>query len=209
MSRQLKKSVVYGLYGTSFALLIGGLALLGTAALPKNSNQKYQYVSKGILDYEENIKVVNTIDKIKKPYTDAEIAIVKSYYDYKAEANEQEKALIYYQNTYMQSSGVAYSNGKEFDVSAILPGVVKEVKEDTTLGNIVVIEHSNNITSVYQSIKDITVNVGDEVASGQIIAKSSTSNISTELDNHLYFELIINGACVNPENYYEKSVSEI
>lgn len=209
MSRQLKKSVVYGLYGTSFALLVGGIGLLGFATQTASNSPEYKYVSKGILDYEENVKVVNTSDKIIRPYTDSEISVVKTYYDYKADSTEQEKSLIYYQNTYMQSSGIAYSNGKVFDVVAVLPGVVKEVTEDTTLGNVIVIEHSNGISSVYQSISDITVNKGDEVASGQILAKSSTSNISTELENHLYFELIINGSCVNPEDYYEKSVSEI
>ena len=44
---------------------------------------------------------------------------------------------------------------------------------------------------------------------GQTIAKSGTSNISTDLGNHLYFELIIDGVCVNPENYYDKLVNEL
>lgn len=209
MRRQLKKSVVYGLYGTSFTMLVGGIALLGFATTKNVEKPDYDYVSKGMLDYEENVKVVNTSDTIAKPYTDTEISIVKSYYDYKDEAEKQEKALIYYEGTYMQSSGVAYSKGSAFDVTSVLPGKVKEVKEDTTLGNVIIIEHENGITSTYQSISDIKVKKGDEVTSGQIIAKSSTSNISTELENHLYFELIINGSCVNPESYYGKSVNEI
>ncbi len=206
--RQLKKSVVYSLYAISFMLLVGGIVLLGYATR-RASDPQYEYVSKGILDYEENIKVVNTGDIISRPYTDANVKIVKNYYDYKAEAESQENSLIFYENTYMQSSGVSYSSGDEFDIVSILNGKVKEVKEDTTLGNIITIDHDNGITSVYQSVKDITVNVGDEVTAGQIIAKSSTSNISTELENHLYFELIINGVCVNPENYYDKSINEI
>ena len=40
-------------------------------------------------------------------------------------------------------------------------------------------------------------------------SRESTSNISSELENHLYFELIINGECVNPENYYDKSINEL
>ena len=100
----------------------------------------------------------------------------------------------------------AKASGKKVETA---PVEVKEVKEDTTLGNIVTIDHDKGITSVYQSISDITVKKDDEVAAGQIIAKSSTSNISTELENHLYFELIINGACVNPENYYGKLINEL
>lgn len=208
MKRQLKKSVVYGLYGISFSLLVGGIALLGVAT-KKVSEPEYDYVSKGILDYEENIKVVNTSDKIVKPYNDSDISIVKNYYDYLSDAETQERSLIYYENTYMQSSGVAYSKGEAFDVVSILPGTVKEVKEDTTLGNSITIEHDNGIISIYQSISDIAVKEGDKINQGDLIAKSSTSNISTELENHLYFELIIDGVCVNPENYYDKSVNEI
>ena len=208
MKRQLKQSVVYGLYALSFILLIGGIVVLGFTAKEK-TEQEDKLVSKGILDYEEKIPVVNTEIKIIRPYTDTEVKVVKSFYDYQAEAEQQEQSLIYYEGTYMQSSGVSYSKGDVFDVVSILDGKVLEVKEDSTLGNIITIEHDNGITSVYQSIGEISVKANDSVVGGQTIAKSSTSNISTELDNHLYFELIIDGVCVNPENYYDKSIDEL
>ena len=208
MKRQLKKSVVYGLYALSFILLVGGIVVLGYGA--RNSEKpEDKIVSKGILDYEEKVPVVNTDTKIIRPYTDTEVKVVKSFYDYKAESETQEKSLIYYEGTYMQSSGVSYSKGDVFDVVSILDGKVKEVKEDTMLGNIITIEHENGITSIYQSVGEISVKSGDSVMAGQVIAKSSTSNISTELENHLYFELIIDGVCVNPENYYDKSIDEL
>lgn len=208
MKRQLKKSVVYGLYGLSFALLVGGVALLGIAANDLGK-EKLSYVSKGILDYEEKVPVVSEVAKIIRPYTDTEVKVSKNFYDYQAEAKEQEESLIYFEGTYMQSSGISYSKGEAFDVVSILDGTVKEVKEDATLGNVITIEHQNGITSVYQSIGEISVKAGDVTTSGQVIAKSATSNISTELGNHLYFELIIDGICVDPENYYDKSINEL
>lgn len=210
MRRQLKKSVVYSLYAVSFSLLVGGVIglFIATKKVMPNENN-YQYVSKGILDYKEEVKVVNTSPKIFRPYTDENINMVKSYYDYKAESKTQENSLIYYENTYMQSSGVSYSNGDSFNVVAILDGTVVEIKEDTTLGNVITIEHENGIVSVYQSISDIKVKENEIVTSGQLLAKSSTSNISTDLGNHLYFELIIDGVCVNPEIYFDKSINEI
>ena len=208
MSRQLKKSVVYGLYGISFTLLVGGIVLLGVLT-KKADTEEYEYVSKGILDYEQYVQVVNTSPIISRPYNDTSVSIVKNYYDYKAESTLQESSIIYYEGTYIQSSGVSYSNGNAFDVTSILDGTVKEIKEDNLLGNVITIEHQNGITSIYQSIDDIAVNTGDTVFQGQVIAKSATSNISTELNNHLYFELIVNGECVNPENYYDKAISEI
>lgn len=208
MKRQLKKSVVYGLYGLSFTLLVGGIALLGFSVKDLNK-QETNYVSKGILDYEEKVPVVSDEVKITRPYIDTEVKVSKNFYDYLAEAGEQEESLIYYEGTYMPSSGVSYSKGDVFDVVAILDGTVKSVKEDTTLGNVITIEHENGITSVYQSVGEIAIKVNETVSKGQVIAKSSVSNISTDLGNHLYFELIIDGICVDPENYYDKSINEI
>lgn len=208
MKRRLKSSVIYGLYAISFSLIIGGFVLLSTSSNKKN-NDAYQYVSKGILDYEKEIPVVTTDVKIIRPYTNSDVKIVRNFYDYNSEAADQEKALIYYEGTYMQSSGVAYSSGEVFDVVAIFDGKVKEIKEDTILGNVLTVEHENGLTSVYQSISDISVKEGDTVSKGQVMAKSSTSNISVDLGNHLYFELIIDGVCVNPENYYDKSINEL
>ena len=208
MKRRLKKSVVYFLYIISFAFIVGSVGLLVLSS-NKKDDSNYKYVSKGILDYEENVPVVSTELKIVRPYIDSEVQIVKSFYDYKAESTDQEKALIYYEGTYMPSSGVAYKKGDSFDVVAIYDGKVKEIKEDNMLGNVLTIEHDNGIVSVYQSISDISVKEGDQVVSGQLLAKSSTSNISSDLENHLYFELIINGVCVNPENYYGKTLNEL
>ena len=202
MKRQSKKSVVYGLYGLSFTLLVGGIGLLGFSVKDLNK-QEESYVSKGILDYEEKVPVVSDDTKITRPYIDDKVVVSKNFYDYLAESKEQEESLIYYEGTYMPSSGVSYSKGD------ILNGTVKEVKEDTTLGNVITIEHENGITSVYQSVGEITIKANDTVTKGQVIAKSSVSNISTDLGNHLYFELIIDGICVDPENYYDKSINEI
>ena len=85
MKRQLKKSVVYSLYGISFALLLSGVVLLGMAT-KEATKPVYDYVSKSIFDYEEDIKVVNTGEKILRPYSDNSVKIVKDYYDYSADA---------------------------------------------------------------------------------------------------------------------------
>lgn len=208
MKRQLKSSVIYSLYGISFVFLISGIALI-FVALKRESIPSFEYVSKGMLDYEEKVKVINTGETIVRPYTDLDVKIVKGYYDYKSDATSQEKSLIYYEDTYIQSSGISYSNDNEFSIISILPGIVKEVKEDITLGNVITIEHTNGIVSIYQSLTDILVKTGNQVTGGQKLATSSTSNISKDLGNHLYFELIINGECVNPEEYYDKSINEI
>ena len=41
----------------------------------------------------------------------------------------------------------------------------------------------------------------DPADMGKVIGKSGTANISTDLNNHLHFELIHNGKNVNPESF--------
>lgn len=209
MTRRLKKPVVYSLYGIAFCMLIGGLFLLEMSSNKFSSNEKeYQYVSKTGLEQDE-VPVVNTKTTLIRPYIDSNVTIVKNYYDPQATEDEQKESIIYYENTYMPSNGVSYGKTEEFDVVAILDGKVTSVKEDDTLGNIITIEHENGIVSTYESIKDIKIKEGDTVKQGDVIAKSSTSNISSDLNNHLYFELSINNQTVNPEEYFDKSIDEI
>lgn len=212
MNRKLKRSVVYSLYALSFCMLIGGIILLevNSKKLKTNNNKdnNYQYVSKTGID-KKDIPVVNTKNILIRPYKDEDVKILKNFYDYQSTEEEQEKSLIYYENTYLPSSGISYGKDEEFDIIAVLDGKVTSVKEDETLGNVVVIEHDNGIKATYESIKDITVKEGDIVSQGKIIGKSSTSNISKELNNHLYFELSIKDTTVNPEKYFDKSINEI
>lgn len=210
MKRVLKKPVVYSIYGLSFCLLLGGIMLLEISSSKNSMSQEddnYRYVSKTI--FENTTAVVNNASKIIRPYVDEDVTIVKSYYDYQADEESQRKSIIYYENTYLQSTGISYGRTETFDVVAILDGTVKEVKEDTTLGNVVIIEHENGIISTYESLTDIVVSKDDKVSQGQVIAKSGTSNISKDLNNHLYFELALDGVTVNPENYYNKTVDEL
>ena len=135
--------------------------------------------------------------------------IAKNYYDYKADADTQKKALLYYEDTYLQNSGVEYKGSDNFDVVSILNGTVISIKNDNILGNVVEVRHDNDMISVYQSLSDVKVTENQEIKQGDIIGKSGTNNISKSLGDHLHFELIINGQNVNPEEYYNKNINEI
>ena len=200
----INRKVIYMLYGVCLILLIAGLFFFSRK--PKTTLE----TPFAVMDVLEKIKlpVVNESDTIiGRPYTENKVSIVQSYYDYKANESEQTNSIIYYQDTYIQNCGISYSNdGEPFDVVAVLDGEVIEVKQDTLLGNIIKIKHSESVMSVYQSIGDINVAVGDNVVKGTVLATSSTSNIRSTLNNHLYFELLIDGINVNPEEYYDKSL---
>lgn len=215
MNRRLKRSVVYSLYALSICMLIGGIILLEVNSkklkndnTSTNSDNNYQYVSKTGID-RKDIPVVSTKNTLIRPYNDTDIKVLKSFYDYKSTEDEQQNSIIYYEDTYIQSSGVSYGKEEEFDVIAVFDGKVTSVKEDELLGNVVIIENNNGIKATYESIKDIKVKEGDTVSQGNVIARSSTSNISKELNNHLYFELTVKDTSVNPEKYFDKSIDEI
>ena len=108
----------------------------------------------------------------------------------------------------MQSTGVSYGGVDDFDVVAVLDGTVTSVREDELLGTIVEIKHNNNLTSVYQSLKDVSVKKDDKVSQGQPIAKAGTSNIDTSLKNHVYFELIQDGKVINPEEQFNNQQAQ-
>lgn len=220
MQRRLKKSVVYVLYGLGFVFMLVGLLIISKNKIGYSSdyeisgeteNDINQYVSKIITDTVEDMPVVseNKTDIIKRPFNNNNITIVKNYYNVNDDEETQQNSLLFYGDTYIQSSGVSYGLDEQFEVLSILNGKVTDIKEDDILGNVITIEHDNDIISVYQSVTDILVKVGDEVNQGDVIAKSSTSNIATDLGNHLYFELIINGVNVDPEDYFDRNINEM
>ena len=210
MKRRLKKSVKYSIYVVSFLALVGFIYSIEKTLFPVtfDDGKDYEYVNKTIFD--DVIPVVNEEETIiKRPYLDDSIKILKGYYDYKDDSESQENSLIYSENTYIQNSGVSYGNGEVFDVISILDGIVIDVKEDNLLGKIIEIRHSNDLISIYQSLGEVNYKINDAVVQGDVIGKSGISNISPELNNHLHFELIVNGLTVNPENYYDKNLNDL
>ncbi len=209
-TRRLKKSVVYGIYAVGIFAFFGTIYLIESNVSNKNlkkDNIDYTYVSKTIFD--DTVSVVASEAKIVKPYTDSDIKVLQDYYNYKDSEEKQQKSIIYYENTYMPSSGISYGGKDDFDVVSILDGTVISVKEDNLNGTTVEIKHSDDVISVYQSLADVIVKENDTVTSGQIIGKGGQSNLNKDLGVHLYFEILVKGNPVNPLDCYNKSLSEL
>lgn len=158
------------------------------------------YVTNAIV--EDTINVNNEIlPEIVKPYQGNNITISKYYYEQNDDAKKQEKSIIKYQNIYMPNTGILYSSDTKFDIIASMDGKVVNVKEDKILGNIIEIEHDNGYHTVYQSVSDVTVKVGDPVNKGDIIAKSGSNKLEDEKENCLHFETYKDGSLINPEKF--------
>jgi len=210
--RKLKPWVSGAIIGMGCICFMGALYFIDSFFLTKksdfNNGNDFQFVTKLLFD--ETIPVVDTSNQIiMKPFSNPNIRVVKGYYEYSDEAKNQEKALIYIDGTYLQSTGIVYGADEQFDVVAVLSGTVLDVKEDQLLGKVVEIQHTSNIISVYECLESVSVNKGDQVSQGQVIAKTGATKITTDAQYNLFFELIIQGQMVNPDNYYEKNINEL
>jgi murein DD-endopeptidase MepM/ murein hydrolase activator NlpD len=101
---------------------------------------------------------------------------------------------------------------KHFAVDVVVPvnTPVKATADGTVIfaewtietGYVVIIEHNQELISVYKHNNSITKSQGDLVKSGEVIAMSgNTGELST--GPHLHFELWNNGYPVNPTNFIE------
>jgi murein DD-endopeptidase MepM/ murein hydrolase activator NlpD len=207
----MNRSSRYYLLRGLVVLIVGLVFILGyavTKALQSEDVKEddIRYVSYEILT--DNVMPVleqPSTPGVMKPYTYDKVEIGKSYYDYKADEANQEGSVIYYENTYIQNTGVDYTSKEEFDVNAIADGTVLSVTKDDIVGTTIKIEHSNNLIAVYQSVKDVLVKENDQVTIGQVIAKSGTNSIGSELGNHLHFELYQDNILVNPEEFFQNN----
>lgn len=208
--RKLKKEVMYGLYAGAVLLLLSLLyfADYSNKNLALNTKEDYTYVSKL---FDDGVKsVVSTEAIVMRPYNNADIKVLKSFYDYKGEESAQENSIINYDTTYIQNNGIVYGGIEEaFDVRSVLEGKVTSVKDDKLLGKVVTIEHTNNITSIYESLSEVTVKEGDQVSQGTIIGKAGQSNLEKDLGNHILFEITIDGKYVNPEDTFDRQISSL
>lgn len=200
--RRLKRPVVYAIYALGVISLISTIYLIEGAMVNKKLEEPedYSYVSKTIFD--NAIPVVKEMITLTRPYKDSDVTILRTYYDYKADSASQENSLIYYEGTYLQSSGVSYGRSEIFEVVSIKDGTVIDVKDDELLGKIVQIKHNDDTISIYQGLSEYVVEKDEIVVRGQTIGKSGTSNVEKDLGNHVHFELIVSGNTINPEEYF-------
>jgi stage II sporulation protein Q len=206
--KRLKPFVIPSIYGAAgLVLLLSAFFLFKPSSSPEEPEDKNKYVDKETID--DNKPVIKTNVVIMRPYNDSQVKVLKSFYDYQADETKQQEAIIYYENTYMQNSGVDYGYGNPFDVVSILEGTVIKVSTDNILGSWVEIRHTNDLISTYQCLSETTVKENDNVSQGQIIGKSGTCNIAKDLNNHLHLELFYKGAVVNPELYFDKNLKDL
>ena len=206
---RLKKGAIIGAYLIAFSLT-GMSAFFVSQNMQANNptEEDIEYVNSSIIDDKEDREVIKEDVKMVKPYTNEEVQTLKYFYDYQAEAETQEKSILYHENTYIQNSGMDFGLTDTFDVVAVLDGTVVDVREDELLGTVIEIKHDNDFISSYQSLSEVSVKKNDTIKQGQVIGKSGTNTIDQDLGNHLHFELYKSGEVVDPSKYFDQVISD-
>ncbi|HLS20045.1 MAG TPA: M23 family metallopeptidase [Bacillota bacterium] len=211
-----KKWFFPALYLTIAALLLTGVVWFQNANKTTEIQEDFDQLADEFTEqvpYDDEVKaVMEQQETIKMPVKDEkDIEIITKFFDYDADQEDQERALVEYNNRFYQSTGIdlAASDGESFDVVASLSGTVAEVKDDPILGNVVVLSHDEDIKTYYASLQDVAVAEGDELSQGDLIGSAGKNLFGKENGNHVHFELRKTGAEVNPEDFFNQPLSKL
>lgn len=206
--RRLRKFVIPTIYTIALAALFISILIIGKTYNSFTNEDINSHVVNAIVDDDSKAVMNETENKMIKPFANDNVTISKNFYDKDATEEEQQNSLIYYENTYMQNSGVLYTTENAYDIVASLDGKISDIKTDDILGNVIEIDHDNEIKTVYQSVDNIKVKVGDEVKQGDVIATSGANKLNNTNKNCLLFEVYQKGQLVNPEKMFETKALE-
>lgn len=211
--RKLKSFVLPTVYIMVIGILFISISFIGSALQSKvkyDDNLSVNALEDNVTPVIKNEEETNETDKkIVKPFTSTAVSISKSYYDMQDDEKTQQNSLVYYENTYLQNSGVLYSSNETFDILSVYDGTVTNVSKDEILGNVVEITHNPNLKTKYYSLGEISVKKDDLVNSGTIIGKSGSNLLDEEQNNCLLFEVYYNGNTIDPEDFYNMNINDL
>jgi|GEM_PF-997979 stage II sporulation protein Q len=209
-SKKLRSFVLPTVY-----IMVISVLFISISFLANNLSHNIEYGNMSVSTLDDNTTPVikneeNILQSIiEKPYVSSNVSISKSFYDMTDDAKKQEDSLVYYQNTYLQNSGVLYESTDPFDIKASYDGKVTNVSQDDILGNYIEITHNENLKTVYYSLSEVTVKKDDVVLSGDVIGKSGTNKLNNDSKNSLLFEVYHNGVAIDPEDFYNMNIDDL
>ena len=209
-SKKLRSFVLPTVY-----IMVISVLFISISFLANNLSHNIEYGNMSVSTLDDNTTPVikneeNILQSIiEKPYVSSNVSISKSFYDMTDDAKKQEDSLVYYQNTYLQNSGVLYESTDPFDIKASYDGKVTNVSQDDILGNYIEITHNENLKTVYYSLSEVTVKKDDVVLSGDVIGKSGINKLNNDSKNSLLFEVYHNGVAIDPEDFYNMNIDDL
>ena len=92
------------------------------------------------------------------------------------------------------------------EILSAMAGVVTEAGYDVSLGNYLVLDHGNGVTTLYAHCQKLLVEEGMQVAAEACIALMGSTGMST--GPHLHFEVRRDGMPENPVAYFDSAVRD-
>lgn len=151
---------------------------------------------------------VNTDPKteIVKVYFVSPVEYTKITMDY---TDGKELLFVFNQtlNTWKTHNALDLAAADGSDVCAMYDGTVIDVSESYGMGNIVKIDHGENVIATYASLGSVQVTKGQTVKTGDKIGEVSTTASYEFSDGaHLHLEISVDGKTVDPTPYVEGKI---
>ena len=200
MARKLKKFVIPTAGGVLVLSSLISLPMIFGGKTKVDSG--YRYTVSEIKD--KIFPVINEVEEKKpmKPFLEETVSKAKDFYRKDDTEDVQINSLIYYEKTYMPSTGILYSSDEKFEVVSSYDGKITKIGEDNILGKYVVIEHTNGYKTMYYSLSEVGVTEGAQVIKGDPIGLSGSNKIEGSLNNNILFETYHDGYLIDPEDFY-------
>lgn len=111
-----------------------------------------------------------------------------------------EGTIISYYNVPKNQYGIDIQNRYNALINSVANGIVIYAGYDVVDGNVIIVQHHDNVISIYKHNSRLLKNKGAQVEAGEPIAQMGNSGI-TDKGVHLHFEIWHNGFPLNPLDY--------
>ena len=166
-----------------------------------------------MIDEELNLKESAEVSEILKPINDEKMWDGPFRYPVLGSLEDNTMAFSSYfgsRRSYNGGQYYGFHGGLDFtivvnnlDIYAPAPGIVAFTGEQTIRGNTVFINHGQGIYTGYAHMKEIQVNVGDRVETGQVIGQIGKTGRVT--GPHLHWDVWVNGNSVDPFDWIDNT----
>ena len=99
------------------------------------------------------------------------------------------------------NNGIDVSIARESEILCVADGVIEDIRFIPSLGNSVIVNHGNGYRTVYSLVKDINVEIGEDVKAGKIIGFTSENNNGQSF----HFELWKDNQPQNPKFWFRRN----
>lgn len=143
---------------------------------------------------------------------DGEYVVAREFFDINDETTIT-SAVMSNGTTYRESTGISYAKADNsiFDVLCSYPGEVVKIEgnDDSLEGYTITVAVGEGLYTVYSSLSEVNVEIGENVDLKQKIGVSGTSINDLDAKIHVHFQVIKDNEFINPKIVIGKKLTAI